>query len=91
MFFTMLCRIFHRFVVFFKPVPTSSVLLGEENEALLHLAGQRVDFYDFLCVSGFILEPLGCPLGTFFNTWDPTVSICRILFLPFLHRLLIDV
>ena len=44
MFFTMLCRILYRFLVFFEPVPTSRVLLGEENEALLHLAGQSVDF-----------------------------------------------
>ena len=27
----------------FEPVPTSRVLLGEENEALLHVAGQSID------------------------------------------------
>ncbi len=44
MLFTFFYRMLHRILVFFEPVPTSRVLLGEDNEALLHLAGQRVDF-----------------------------------------------
>ena len=38
-------------------------------------------FDDFGSVSGSNLEPLGRPLGTFFNTWGPTVAICRRFFL----------
>ena len=37
-------RILYRFSMLVEPVPTSGVLLGEENEALLHLAGQSIDF-----------------------------------------------
>ena len=74
--------VLYRFSILFELVPTSRVLLGEENEALLHLAGQSIDFFDdFGFVLGSNLEPLGCPLGTSFNTWDPTVSICRRFFL----------
>ena len=40
-------RILQRFSMLFEPVPTSRVLLGEENEALLHLAGQSIDFWWF--------------------------------------------
>ena len=37
-------------------------------------------FDDFGFVLGSILDPLGCPLGTLFNTCDPTVLIFRLFF-----------
>ena len=50
--------------MFFESTSISRIFLGEENEALLHLAGQSIDFDEFGSVSGSKLEPLGCPLGT---------------------------
>ena len=81
--FTVLCCVLYRFVVFFKPVPTSRVFLGEKHEACCIWLAKVSIFHDFGYVSGSISEPL-LPLGTFFNTLRPSVNFSTFFPGPFL-------
>ena len=77
----MFYRMFYRFGVFFEPVPTSRVLLGEENEALLHLAGQSIDFWWFWVRFRLQFGALGLSFGQLFWHIGPC-SVNLPMFFP---------
>ena len=53
----------------FDPIPISRVVLGEENEALLHLAGQSVDLF-------MILAPFQTSFGSPWDVlWVPSLTL----------------